>query len=235
MKYCCQKAKKQIKISKKFKVGLSLILSGLLMLLILADGIVRDVISGYPMNFSAGIITKLMDTAMDEVLKNENISPNDIDNVIYDKNGNVLSIETDTTKLLKIKTDYTEKLISDIREYGDIITISVPIGTIIGNEYTIGRGPKISFDLQFTCTVSTDLKSNFIATGVNNTLHTMELYVTTNIYIIIPWGHNCKSVTTKYILSETVIVGDVPEAFTNINGANDEITDDIVDHGAEIS
>ena len=89
--------------------------------------------------------------------------------------------------------------------------------------------------MQFTCTVSTDLKSNFIATGVNNTLHTMELYVTTNIYIIIPWGHNCKSVTTKYILSETVIVGDVPEAFTNINGANDEITDDIVDHGAEIS
>ena len=36
------------------------------------------------------------------------------------------------------------------------------------------------------------------------------------------------------VVGETAIVGDVPDAFTNINGADDEITDDIVDHGAEI-
>ena len=53
--------------------------------------------------------------------------------------------------------------------------------------------------------------------------------------MIIPWGDNTQTVSTKYIVSETVIVGDVPEAFTNINGADDEITDDIVDHGAKIN
>ncbi|MBO5106735.1 MAG: sporulation protein YunB [Clostridia bacterium] len=210
-------------------------LLGVLLLLIVADGIVRSIISDYPMNISSGIITKMMDKAMDEALLNSDISPSKIDNVIYDKNGKALSIETDTTKLIKVKTEFTKTFTSLLREHGNIVKISVPIGTLIGHEYTIGRGPKISFNLQFTCTVNAELKSNFSDAGVNNTLHTMELQVTNHIYVIIPWGHNSKTVSTKYILSETVIVGDVPEAFTNINGADDEITDDIVDHGAKIN
>ncbi len=210
-------------------------LLGVFLLLIFADGVVRSVISDYPMNISSGIITKMMDKAMDTVLADANISPSTVDNVIYDKNGKVLSIETDTTKLIKIKTEFTKVFASLLNEHGNTVKISVPIGTLIGHEYTIGRGPKITFDLQFTCTVNAELKSLFTDAGVNNTLHTMELWVTNHIYVIIPWGHNSKTVSTKYIVSETVIVGDVPEAFTNINGANDEITDDIVDHGAKIN
>lgn len=234
LKYCCQKRKKRFLFSKKIKIGISFILIGIILLLIIADGIVRSVISDYPMNVSAGIITKMMDNAMDDALINTNISPKAVDKVIYDSNGKVISVETDTTQLIKIKTEFTNTFYSLLKEYGNIIKVSVPIGTLIGHEYTIGRGPKISFNLQFTCTVNTELKSVFTDAGVNNTLHTMELQVTNHIYVIIPWGHNSKTVSTKYIVSETVIVGDVPEAFTNINGADDEITDDIVDHGAKL-
>lgn len=220
---------------KKIKIGLTFLLVGILMLLILADGVVRSVISDYPMNVSAGIITKMMDKAMDTALSDTNISPSTVDNVVYDKNGKILSIETDTTKLIKVKTEFTKAFTSLMNEQGSIVKISVPLGTLIGHEYTIGRGPKISFNLQFNCTVNAELKSKFSDAGVNNTLHTMELQVTNYIYVIIPWGHNSQTVNTKYIISETVIVGDVPEAFTNINGADDEITDDIVDHGAKLN
>ena len=235
LKYCCQKTKKRFSVPKKFKIGITLLLLGALLLLIVADGIVRKVISDYPMNVSAGIITKMMDNAMDEALSTSNVSPTEVDKVIYDKNGKALSIETDSTKLIKVKTEFTKVFSSMLSKHGNIVKVSVPIGTLIGHEYTIGRGPKITFNLQFTCTVNTELKSSFSDAGVNNTLHTMELIVTTNIYVIIPWGDNTQTVSTKYIVSETVIVGDVPEAFTNINGADDEITDDIVDHGAKIN
>lgn len=235
MKYCCQKTKKRFFVPKKFKIGLTFLLLGILLLLIIADGVIRSVISNYPMNISTGIITKMMDTAMNTTLSDANISPSAVDNVIYDKNGKILSIETDTTKLIKIKTEFTKAFNSLLKEHGNIVEICVPIGTLIGHEYTIGRGPKVSFKLQFACTVNTELKSYFSDAGVNNTLHTMELQVTNHIYVIIPWGHNSQTVSTKYIVSETVIVGDVPEAFTNINGADDEITDDIVDHGAKIN
>ncbi len=234
LKYCCPKKKKRFLIPKKFKIGITFILIGLILLLIIADGVVRSVISDYPMKVSTGIITKMMDNAMDEVLINSNISPTTVDNVVYDNSGKVISVETDTTQLIKIKTEFTTAFYSLLKENGNIIKISVPIGTLIGHEYTIGRGPKISFNLQYTSTVNAELKSVFTDAGVNNTLHTIELCVTNHIYVIIPWGHNSQTVSTKYIVAETVIVGDVPEAFTNINGADDEITDDIVDHGAKI-
>ena len=235
LKYCCQKNKKRFCVPKKLKIGLTFLFVGILLLLILADGVVRSVISDYPMNVSAGIITKMMDKAMDTALSDASISPNTVDNVIYDENGKILSIETDTTKLIKVKTEFTKAFTSLLNKQGNIIKISVPLGTLLGHEYTIGRGPKISFNLQFSCTVNAELKSNFSDAGVNNTLHTMELQVTNHIYVIIPWGHYSQTVSTKYIVSETVIVGAVPEAFTNINGADDEITDDIVDHGAKLN
>lgn len=234
LKYYCHKEKKSLKNPKKFKFGLTLLLSGFLMFLILADGIIRDIMSGYPMSVSNGIINEIMDKAMDDVLTKCSVDPNTIDKVVYDKNGNVLSVETNTKELIKVKTEFMKTFRSEMQKHGNNIKISVPIGTLIGNEYTIGRGPKITFNLQFDCIISTELKSTFIDAGVNNTLHTLELYVTANIYVIIPWGHNSKTINTKYILAETAIVGDVPDAFTNISGADSQITDDIVDHGAEI-
>lgn len=234
LKYCCHKKKRHFKNPKKAKLGFTLLLSGFLVLLILADGIVRDVIKGYPMSVSAAVINEIMDSSMDDVLSEFSVDPNNIDKVVYDKNGKVLSIETDTKELIKVKTEFMKAFRSRIKKYGNKIKVSVPIGTLIGNEYTLGRGPEISFNLQFNCTVSTELKSKFVNAGVNNTLHTLELHTTANIYVLIPWGYNNKTINTKYILAETAIVGDVPEAFTNINGADDEITDDIVDHGAEI-
>lgn len=234
LKYCCNKRTKNSLKFKKIKKGFAFLLCGFFILFFVTDGIIREVISGYPMTVSAGVISEIMDKAMNDVLSNKDIHTNLVDEVVYGENGNVLSIESNSAELLKTKTEFTKAFLSRIKNYGDCIKISVPLGTLIGNEYTVGRGPRVSFNLQFNCSLSTELKSKFIDAGVNNTLHTIELCVTANIYIIIPWGHNSKTVSTKYILSETAIVGNVPDAFTNIHGADDEITDDIVDHGAEL-
>lgn len=210
-------------------------LLGITLLLFFVDGVVRAVISDYPMTVSSGVITKMMDAAMDEVLASTDTLSSSIDKVNYDVNGKPLTVEANSADMIKIKTQFTSVFSSMLKKHGNIIKVSVPIGTLIGHEYTIGRGPKISFNLQFSCTVNTELKSSFFDAGVNNTLHTTALFVTNDIYIIIPWGHSSKSVCTKYIISETVIVGDVPDAFTNIHGADEEITDDIIDHGAKLN
>ena len=40
---------------------------------------------------------------------------------------------------------------------------------------------------------------------------------------------------TSFLVAETVITGVVPDAFTSVIGANDEIVEDIFDHGATIN
>lgn len=233
MRYCCTKTYKSNKRRKKIKIGVALVLCGVLILLILADSVVRSVISNYPMTVAAGKMTEMMDKAMDNVLSKSTLNPTAVDTVKYDENGQVLSVETNTTELTKIKTAFMAELKNLLNEQGDIFKVSIPIGTLIGHEYTLGRGPRITFDLQYSYTVNTELSSTFYEAGINNTLHSIELNVTNKINIIIPWGHSSTKVSTKYILAETVIVGKVPDAYTGVYGVGDDVADNIFDHGAQ--
>ena len=83
----CYCTKPNTKRRKKLKVGIALILCGVLMLIILADGVVRSVISNYPMTVATGKMTELMDKAMDNVLSKSNLTPTTVDKVRYDENG----------------------------------------------------------------------------------------------------------------------------------------------------
>ena len=53
-----------------------------------------------------------------------------------------------------------------------------------------------------------------------------------------PMSTQTMNVTTKYCVAETVIVGEVPDAYTKINRLDDELSesdiDDIYDFGATL-
>lgn len=205
---------------------------GLLALLIVADGVIRHIIRGYPMSVATGVMLEMMDRAMENVLDDNLPNPNAIDKVKYGTDGMVLAVETNTSDLNGVKTAFSNELSKLLNEYGNTITVQVPLGTLIGNEYTIGRGPEIKFKLRYSWTVRTDLNSTFYEAGINNTLHSIEMNVTNTIFIIIPWGNSVKDVNTKYILAETIIVGKVPDAYTGVYDGSGEIVDDIFDHQA---
>lgn len=232
MKYCCTDTKKNRRRASKISISVFLILIGLLALLIVADGVIRSVISGYPMSVATGVMLEMMDRAMENVLDENLPDPNAVDDVKYGADGMVLAIETNTSDLNAVKTAFSDELSKLLNEYGNTITVQVPLGTLIGNEYTIGRGPEVEFKLRYSWTVKTDLNSTFYEAGINNTLHSIELNVTNRIFIIIPWGNSTQDVSTKYILAETVIVGKIPDAYTGVYDGSGEIVDDIFDHQA---
>jgi sporulation protein YunB len=232
LRYCCTEVKKRKCSPKKISISLSLILVGLLILFIVADGVVRSIIRGYPMSVASGVMLEKMDEAMEKVLSEKKLNPSAIDKVRYGDDGTVLSVETNTSDLNFVKTCFSKELGKILKEYGNIITVSVPIGTLIGNEYTIGRGPDVTFKLKYSYSVKTELNSTYYEAGINNTLHSIELNVTNTVFIVMPWGNNAKNVRTKYILAETVIIGKVPDAYTGVYDGSGEIVDDIFDHQA---
>ncbi len=234
MRFCIDKPKFVRKIQKRRRAGIALILAGVLTFLIVADSYIRSIISGYPLSVASGVMLQLMDKAMDNVLDREEINPTLIDNVKYGNDGNVLSIETNTAVLNRIKTKFSDELHCVLADYGNTLKVSLPLGTLIGNEYTLGRGPEISFSIRYSYSISTDLKSEFNEAGINNTIHTFYLDVKNDIYMVIPWKNVGKTVNTRYILAETVIAGRVPEAYTGVYGASDDDADNIFNHRAEI-
>lgn len=200
-----------------------------------ADGFVRAVIRKYPLSVAEGIMQQKMDIAMQQVVNNNKaFFASSIDRVVYDNEKNVKAIETDTAAVTLAKTEFSSQLGKVLKEYGNDIEVDVPLGTIIGNEYTVGRGPKIHFKIRYSLSVTTKIESKFKEAGINNSLHSVEMQVTGDLFLLIPWGEQQQKIETNYILSETVISGKVPEAYTNVYDSQGNIADDIFNYGAEL-
>ncbi len=162
------------------------------------------------------LMSDCANTAVNRAVKENNITYDEIINVSRDANGNITSLQTDIIKLNEIRTEVDNFFSEEMNKEDDII-LSIPIGTIIGNEYTVGRGPSITFRLDLSVNTSTDYSSRFYSAGINQTLHQICVLVSGSAYLLSPWYKNSIDFDTSYIVAETVITGIVPETIADLN------------------
>ena len=113
--------------------------------------------------------------------------------------------------------------------------MNIPLGTLSGNQFLNNRGPKIRIELDISSAVYSKISSEFISAGINQTLHRITLTISTDIYFIMPWYRSSGGYQTEFILAETIIVGKVPDAYTNVieyPGSN--IAGEIFDYSADV-
>lgn len=210
--------------------GVALVLCGTVLLLLAAQAFLRRMLNEYPMSNGCELLLNTMNTAMQGVLAEQ---PMSVDKVDYAPNGTVRAIQCNAAAVNNVKVQFLNRLQSEIAKKGQNLSVSVPLGTLLGSEYTLGLGPKLHFKVQFSTTFHAALKSEFLNAGVNNTLHRISMTVSGEIYILIPWSRCEKTVTTDYLLSETVIAGTVPEAYTQVYDESGEVIDDIFNYASE--
>ena len=85
-----------------------------------------------------------------------------------------------------------------------------------------GRGPRIKIKISSIGNVETDLKSEFIAQGVNQTLHRVYLEVKCEVSILTPFENITKEIYNQVLLIENVIIGEIPDTYYDLDGLNPE-------------
>ena len=68
--------------------------------------------------------------------------------------------------------------------------------------------------------VETDLRSEFKAEGINQTLHRIYLQVDCKVNILTPFDNISEKISNQVLLIEGVIVGNIPDAYYNLEGLN---------------
>lgn len=97
-------------------------------------------------------------------------------------------------------------------------------GSFTGFKLLAGRGPGVKITISTIGDVETDLRSEFISQGINQTLHRVYLQVKCNVNILTPFDNISQEITNQVLLMENVIVGNIPNTYYNlegINGSND--------------
>jgi sporulation protein YunB len=217
----------------KLFVSITTITFAIVVLFMGIDRHLKKIIEPYSINVAKRIVIAETDATVIEILNEKGISYDKIANLSKDESGKVTSLEIDVEQINVLKSNISSRLNEKLSNREDY-ELKIPVGTILGNEFTIGRGPEITFKMKMSAAVKSNFKSNFYSAGINQVLHQIIIEVQFDGYINIPWFKEGFSDKTDYIAAQTVIVGVVPDAFTNvIESQPQEITGDIFDYSAK--
>ena len=147
--------------------------------------------------------------------------------------GIATSVEINTVEANRVKSYITREISKELYSYTDV-TFEVPLSAAFGVYYTSFKVPKISYTVCVTTTVLSDFKSNFMGAGINQVLHQILMTVTLESDLAMREDKTEQTFSTDFIVAQTVIVGAVPDAFTSVGHATDEMLEDIFDFGAEV-
>ena len=90
-------------------------------------------------------------------------------------------------------------------------------------------GPDIEMKMLIDGSVETDLKSEFKEAGINQTLHRIYLEVRCNVNILTPYDVINETIVNQVLLIEGLIVGNMPDAYYNLEGLNSDQMMEMVD------
>ena len=80
-----------------------------------------------------------------------------------------------------------------------------------------------------------NFQNKFETAGINQVLHQILMTVSLESGLAMPKQSADMTTLTEFIVAETVIVGAVPDAFTEVVGVSDEMSEDIFDFGSGIT
>lgn len=134
-----------------------------------------------------------------------------------DEDGNVVIIKSNVVPINNMISDLTEAIQNRFDEM-EKTEIKIPLGSILGIYYFSGIGPFIPARATVVGTLDTEVKSEFIAKGINQTLHRIYVNFECYVKIITPIKNFEKKITNQVIIAEHVIVGNIPDTYYNLEG-----------------
>lgn len=143
----------------------------------------------------------------------------DLFTIEKDSNGNITMIKSNVFTINEIISDVANNIQEQLDKKGKD-NISIALGSFTGIKFLSGLGPDIKITISPVGNVETDLRSEFTAQGINQTLHRIYLQVKCEVSIVTPFESITKEIYNQVLLAENVIVGNIPNTYYNLEGIN---------------
>lgn len=95
---------------------------------------------------------------------------------------------------------------------------NISMGSFTGSRILSGRGPQVEIKMSTIGNLDTDLRSEFIDAGINQTLHKIYLQIDCKVVILTPFKTIEEKIANQVLLSEAVIIGTTPDTYYNFEG-----------------
>lgn len=134
-----------------------------------------------------------------------------------DEVGNVVIIKSNVVPINNMISDLTENIQRSFDKL-ESTKIQLKAGNLFGTYFFSGIGPSIPTKVAISGTLDTEIKSEFISKGINQTLHRIYVDYSCIVKIITPFKNYESAIINQVIIAEHVIVGNIPDSYYNLEG-----------------
>lgn len=145
----------------------------------------------------------------------ENFNYDDVMKIEKDSEGNITMIRADTIKQNKLTTEIVLGCNEQLQNLGEIGT-KVPIGYMTNNIFFYRLGPKINVKMEQIGNINTSYDATFESAGINQVRHKIYLNIDAKMRLIVPFASKDIELSCEIPVSETIIVGKIPDTAVNI-------------------
>ncbi len=170
---------------------------------------IYKICSDYAYSYSTEAVNKT-------IIKSANNNVNYDELITIEKNaqGDIVLISANSYKINSLSREISDKTQSNIKnslKNG----IPIPIMAFSGINILSGYGKNVNFKSIYVTSVDCNFLSNFSSVGINQTLHSIYINVLIKVNLELPFSSKIQDCSTNVLITETVLIGKVPEIYFN--------------------
>lgn len=193
-----------------------------LILLILLFFIGSFVYSAFPIfkasceSAAGSLATNITNESVMEVMRN--YTYNDLMNIQKESDGRINFLEANIVTINQAIAQIVSMIQKQI-DKAPTTTVYINMGSVTGVSGLKSVGPQFDIELETAGRIISNVRTEFESVGINQTLHKIYVDLNTNVGILTPYGSFTRNFETTVLLTQAIIVGEVPETYYDFNGS----------------
>ena len=191
-----------------------LLIASLCLFLTGAAIFLKDISCRIAVSDASDIVTVQINNAIAEIMAEGNYDQDSF--VDFQKNaaGEVTAISSNMARINALSAQILDRVIGATENR--TLNVEIPLGNLTGVSLLMGRGPKVPVKIIALTSSHVEFSNNIVTAGINQTKHQINLEVLVDIDILIPWATENARVATEVLIADTIVVGQVPETYFNL-------------------
>lgn len=175
--------------------------------------ILRSLITELAVSSAQDVVVTSVNAIVKDIMTDDGFDGSSLVSLEKDGDGSVTAVTTNVAAVNTLATEILERAVAQTAERD--ISVSIPLGNLTGSALLMSKGPSISVDVVMLSSSMAGFRSELTSAGINQTRHQIILDLNVRVSLLMPWRTIGASVDTEVLVSETVIVGDVPNSYMN--------------------
>lgn len=159
--------------------------------------------------------SEILAECISQTISDSSFNASQLVSIKYNSDGEIMYLETDADAVNKIQLEILQNVNSKLSDTNKNSS-KIPFGTLTDLPFLVGEGPKLNVKFSLQGSAKVELVSEFDSGGLNQTIHKIYANIQICFFSVSPIKTENISCEFDYLICETVIVGNIPQGFSQI-------------------